>query len=265
MAKRVQSPSSMNTYKKCPRKYYYSYICELESLPNIHQVRGKIAHSVLEKFFDADVSSFALADCEQKLSVVLQELLLKEWYAAKKDLDQLGLSSDQLQFYFEETLMMLLNWLDQFSASIKSHKGSFQDIFKQLTPVREKLYQSEVLQVRGIIDAIENINDELRIMDYKTSNNFDEQEHKLQLAVYSLLYQEQHDRLPDKAGIYFLKDKPKFIKVEPQLLEFAKKEIELIHQKTCSEDIKDYPKIKSRFCKYSTGQCEYFDVCEKED
>ncbi len=265
MAKRVQSPSSMNTYKKCPRKYYYSYIRELASLPNIHQVRGKIAHSVLEKFFDADVSCFTLADCEQKLSCALQELLFKEWVSAKTDLGQLGLSPSQLQFYFEETLLMLLNWLDHFSALVKSQKGNFQEIFKHLTPEREKLYKSEVLQVRGIIDAIENINNELRIMDYKTSSSFDEQEHRLQLAVYSLLYQEQHGRLPDKAGIYFLKDKPKFIKVDQQLIDFAKKEIELIHQKTCSEDIKDYPKIKSRLCKYSTGQCEYFDVCQKED
>ncbi|MEM4263315.1 MAG: PD-(D/E)XK nuclease family protein [Candidatus Woesearchaeota archaeon] len=265
MAKRVQSPSSMNTYKKCPRKYYYAYIRELEALPSIHQVRGKIAHSVLEKFFDADVSSITLKDYEQKLSVIIQNLLLKEWCAAKKDLDQLGLSSEQLQFYFEETLLMLLNWLDHFSASVKLHKGTFQEIFKHMTPEREKLYKSEVLQVQGIIDAIETINNELRIMDYKTSNNFDEEEHRLQLAVYSLLYQEQHGRLPDKAGIYFLKDKPKFIKVDQQLLDFARKEIELIHQKTCSEDIKDYPKNKSRFCRYSTGQCEYFDVCQKED
>jgi ATP-dependent helicase/nuclease subunit B len=265
MAKRVQSPSSMNTYKKCPRKYYYAYIRELEALPSIHQVRGKIAHSVLEKFFDTDVHDFTTKDCESMLSVVLQELLFTEWTSAKKDLDQLDLSSEQLQFYFEETLLMLLNWLDQFSSSVKSHKGTFQEIFKHLTPEREKLYTSEVLQVRGIIDAIENINNELRIMDYKTSNSFDEREHRLQLAVYSLLYQEAHSRLPDKAGIYFLKDKPKFIKVDQQLLDFAKKEIELIHQKTGSEDIKDYPKTKSRLCRYSTGQCEYFDVCEKEE
>ena len=265
MPGRVQSPSSMNTYKKCPRKYYYSCIQELEALPSIHQVRGKIAHSVLEKFFDTDVSGFTLSDHEQKLSVVLQDLLLKEWGSAKKDLDQLCLSPDQMQFYFEETLLMLLNWLGHFSSSAKSHKGSFQEIFKVLTPVREKLYKSESMKVQGIIDAIENINNELRIMDYKTSNNFDEQEHRLQLAVYSLLYQEAHGRLPDKAGIYFLKDKPKFIKVDSQLLEFAREEIVLIHQKTCTDDIKDYPKIKSRLCKYSTGQCEYFDACKKED
>lgn len=265
MAKRIQSPSSINTYKMCPRKYYYSYIRELESLPNIHQVRGNIAHAVLDHFFDQDVSSFTVEDCECKLAMVMQNLLLHEWQSAEDRLTPLDLSDAQRQFYFEETMLMILNWLSHFVKKVKSHKGSFPEIFKHLTPEREKLFVSESLQVQGYIDAIENINNELSIMDYKTSNNLDVEHHKLQLAVYCLLYNEQHGRLPDKAGIYFLKDTPKFINVDKELLEFAKKEIELIHEKTVSDDVKDYPKNRSTLCKYTNGQCEFFDVCEKED
>jgi ATP-dependent helicase/DNAse subunit B len=51
MPKRVQSPSSINTYNQCPRKYYYQYILKLPTRPSIHLVRGNIAHSVLEDFF----------------------------------------------------------------------------------------------------------------------------------------------------------------------------------------------------------------------
>lgn len=265
MAKRIQSPSSINTYKMCPRKYYYSYIRELASLPNVHQVRGNIAHSVLEKFFDQDVGSFTMADFEEQLSGIMQSLLLAEWTSAEEKLAALDLSSAQRQFYFEETMLMLLNWLSHFTKKVKSHKGSFPEVFKKLTPEREKLFVSEALQVRGYIDAIENINNELSIMDYKTSNNLDVEHHRLQLAVYCLLYSEQHGRLPDKAGIYFLKDSPKFINVDKELLEFAKKEIALIHEKTVSDDVRDYPKNRSTLCKYTNGQCEYFDVCEKEN
>lgn len=265
MAKRIQSPSSINTYKICPRKYYYSYIRELESLPNIHQVRGNIAHAVLDHFFDQDAHSFTIADFEEKLALVMQNILFEEWKAAEGKLSALKLSDAQRQFYFEETLLMLLNWLSYFTKKVKSHKGSFPEIFRRLTPEREKLFVSESLQVQGYIDAIENINNELSIMDYKTSNNLDVGHHRLQLAVYCLLYHEQHGRLPDKAGIYFLTDIPKFINVDRELLEFAKKEIALIHEKTVSDDVKDYPKNKSTLCKYANGQCEFFDVCEKED
>ena len=267
MAKRIQSPSSINTYKMCPRKYYYSYICELKSLPNIHQVRGNIAHSVLEKFFDQDMGSFNMDDFNEKLVFVIQDLLLQEWQNAEEKLEALNLSDAQRKFYFEETMLMLLNWVSHFAKTVKANEciGSFPEIFKQLTPKREQLFISEALQVRGYIDAIENINNELRIMDYKTSNNFDVGHHRLQLAIYCLLYNEQHGRLPDKAGIYFLKDAPKFINVDNELLEFAKQEIVLIHEKTVSDDVVDYPKTKSGLCKYSSGQCEFFDVCEKED
>jgi CRISPR/Cas system-associated exonuclease Cas4 (RecB family) len=249
----------------CPRKYYYSYIRELESLPNIHQVRGNIAHSVLDHFFDQDVGSFTMDNFEGKLAMVMQALLLKEWQSAEDRLARLNLSAAQRQFYFEETMLMLLNWLSDFVKKVKSCKGPFPEVFRHLTPEREKLFVSESLQVQGYIDAIENINNELRIMDYKTSNSLDVEHHRLQLAVYCLLYNEQNGRLPDKAGIYFLKDNPKFISVDKELLEFAKKEIALIHEKTVSDDVKDYPKSRSTLCKYNNGQCEYFDVCEKEE
>jgi len=265
MAKRVQSPSSIKLYQQCPRKYYYQYIQKLKTLPNIHLVRGNVAHTVLEKFFDIDVSDYSLDDFKPKLSNVLQELLLQEWSAAKNKLDALNLSNDQYQFYFEETLLMLFNWLEQFANEIKYQHGTFQERFNKLTPVREKYYLSKAFNVRGYIDAIEKINDEIRIMDYKTSSSFNIMDHKLQLAIYALLYQELHGELPHKVGIYFLKDKPKIIKVDEQLVEFAKKEIELVHQNTESEDIADYPKKPSGLCKYSTGQCDFFDICQKED
>jgi len=265
MAKRIQSPSSINTYKMCPRKYYYSYIRGLKALPNIHQVRGSIAHTVLEKFFDQDVSDFSLNDFEGKLTVAVQNLLLNEWQDSEEQLANLNLSDKQRKFYFEETMLMLLNWLSHFCNSVKSQKGSFAEIFKSLTPVREKLFVSDKYQVKGYVDAIEDFNNELRIMDYKTSSSFDVGHHRLQLGVYCLLYNELHGKLPDKAGIYFLKDRPKFIDVDNELLEFAKKEIVLIHEKTVSDDVKDYPKKKSNLCKYSTGQCEFYDICQKEE
>ena len=58
MAKRVESPSSINTFLQCNRKYYYQYIEKLPTKPSIHTVRGNIAHSTLENFYALDVSSF---------------------------------------------------------------------------------------------------------------------------------------------------------------------------------------------------------------
>ena len=87
MVKRVQSPSSINTFLQCPRKYYYQYIEKLPTKPSIHTVRGNIAHSTLEHFYALDVSSFT--HYEKDFKVAIQKLFLEQWTAYKKELSGL--------------------------------------------------------------------------------------------------------------------------------------------------------------------------------
>ncbi|MBI4146312.1 PD-(D/E)XK nuclease family protein [Candidatus Woesearchaeota archaeon] len=260
--KRVQSPSSIKTYKQCPRKYYYQYIIKLATTANIHTVRGNITHSVLEHFFDIDTSVITLENAEAHLKLIVQHLLLKEWQNAKQELDKLGLTKDQLIHYFEDTLIMLFNWVELFLSKISRKQGSFAERFKKLTPMRELLFVSENYHAKGIIDAIETAEDgSVRIMDYKTSSSQDLNDHILQLAIYSLLYYDKHGQLPKQVGIYFLKGKESIMDVDEKLLELAKKEIAHVHEHTKSEDINHYQKQPSGLCKFSTGQCDFYDTC----
>lgn len=263
---RVQSPSSMGTYNKCPRKYYYSYIERLPSKQSIAQVRGVIAHSVLDKFFGINVAGVERAGAAGFFRLAVQNLLVKEWTFAQKDIVALGVSREDEIFYFEETLLMIFNWLEYFIQRFDSEQGSVGEVFHRLTPLRELSYSSDEHFVRGIVDVIETHGVETRIMDYKTSNHSNVEEYRLQLAVYALLFFEKHGKLPDRVGIYFLKEgKIKFVNVDHSLLDFAKREIELIHQKTFSKDKKDYPKHVTSLCKWSSGQCDFYDVCCKDE
>ena len=47
---RILSPTSINTYLNCPRKFYLRYIQRLKSRPTIHLIRGQIVH----RFPDGD-------------------------------------------------------------------------------------------------------------------------------------------------------------------------------------------------------------------
>ncbi|MFH1682915.1 MAG: PD-(D/E)XK nuclease family protein [Candidatus Woesearchaeota archaeon] len=261
--KRIQSPSSINTYKQCPRKYYYQYIQKLATLPSIHLVRGNIAHSVLENFYDLDLPS---QDHERYFKTAIQRLLLFYWQKEKQRLDQLNLNSDQIKFYFEETMLMLMNWLDQFLVDLNkeiSSGSSLAEAFQKLTPIRERKYVSDKHSVQGFIDAIHHLEDEVHIVDYKTNANFEFKDSiKLQLAIYSLLYQEKHGKAPSKVGIFFLRHKLKLIAVDEELLELARREINLVHQHTQSEEIEDYPCQTSPLCRWSSGQCDFYDVCK---
>ena len=45
------SPSKINTYKKCPREFYYKYIKKIPEKKTIHLFRGTLVHKVLEDLF----------------------------------------------------------------------------------------------------------------------------------------------------------------------------------------------------------------------
>ncbi len=262
---RVQSPSSIGCFKQCPRKYYYQYIAKIETKANVHQVRGNIAHKVLELFFDQDIDRLTMDSFELGLMEIMQDSLLREWNAAESKLKTLGLTPAQRQFYFEDTLLMLLNWLNHFVRKIYTLEGSFPERFAKVTPIREEMFSSKSLKARGVIDAIENHDGKISIMDYKTSKHSNEEEYRLQLAIYTLLYFEKHKKMPDKVGIYFLKDRAKYIDVDESLLELARTEIALIHRLTQSDSMQNYQRSPSKLCKWSTGQCDFYDICKPND
>lgn len=259
----IQSPSSILTYKQCPRKYYYQYILGLERKPNIHQVVGRIAHSVLEDFFRVDIVE--LKDYKERLQQHILTLLKIHWNYKKKDLENFNLSPTERKYYFSESSFMLINWLEQFLKKVKNEmrKGfSFKESFKRLTPKREYKILSKRLGIQGYIDAVENFDGKIRLMDYKTSkNHLIGETQKIQLAIYALLYKEKYGLPPHKVGIYFLKHSEQDLKVDQELLKQALFEIEQIHMSTTSKDRKDYPKKESALCKWATGKCDFYDVC----
>ncbi|MFC1774795.1 RecB family exonuclease [Nanoarchaeota archaeon] len=261
---RVQSPSSIKTYKQCPRKYYYFYIEKRKTAPNIHTLRGNIAHSVLEDFFDTNISKVEDYNVHNNFRTRVQQLFIHHWKAKEIELSGLDLTKENEMHYFEETLMMLFNWLDQFMIKLNALGEPLQQAFEHLTPIREKHYISEELGVRGFIDAIETVQGTVRVMDYKTSKSFGVDDHRLQLAIYSLLYQEQHGRIPDFVGIYFLKGPEKILPATKEMVKYAKQEVFTIHECTQSKNKNDYPLKISRLCKWSTGACDFYDLCFKK-
>lgn len=268
MAKRVQSPSSINTYKQCPRKYFYQYIIKLPTRGNIHCVRGNIVHEALENFFGLDIDKIDHAQYKKELSSHLKSMMDHAWRKSGAKLKTVGLLDEQLVFYYDESVQMLANWLNHFILAVdKSMKNgkSFKIAFEENKPHEmEEQYIDKDLMVRGYIDVVQKDGQDIILMDYKTSKKAEiTEEYKLQLAIYALLYHRKHGIYPKKAGLWFLKHKPIFVDVDEKLTKFAESEIELIHLATESDRIAEYPKQQSGLCKYSTGQCDFYDVCSR--
>jgi CRISPR/Cas system-associated exonuclease Cas4 (RecB family) len=263
---RVESPSSINTYKQCPRKYYYQYIEKLETKESIHTLRGGIVHKVMEEFFTLD----SISDTGYHLSLQLQILSLfkKHWNSKLLVLCQL-VNPEELSFFEHESQIMLVNWLGLFTKRLETRMRSgmnSNDAFASLRPKAEQELMSTTHRVRGFIDAIEEGEDGLRIMDYKTSKSIHiTDQYRLQLAIYALLYEENHGRRPDKVGIYFLKGSERLLEVDDRLISLAKMEIANIHRMTQIQEKPHYPMKPSRLCKWSTGQCDFFEHCYAND
>jgi len=265
MSKRIQSPSSINTYKQCPRRYYYQYIEKLPTKPSIYLIRGSIAHKVLEDFYD--IEELEEYNIGNQLMKRLLILLKAYWEESHEELHKLGLSDADLKSYFAETQNMLVNWFNQFWARYQDLRESGLDsheAFKKIIPVREELFESDEKGVRGFIDVIEEEDGSVCLMDYKTSKT-DEitPAYKLQLSIYAYLYYLKHNHLPKRVGIYFLRHGTKLLDVTNELIKEAQFEIEQIHMLTDTNDIDEYPQKTSGLCKWSAGKCDFFNKCFK--
>jgi len=262
---RLESPSSINTYNTCKRKYYYSYKLNLPRTDSISTLTGKAVHDALEKFFKIDITNINKTNYELILKHEVLNLFNDAWTKALPSLLKLENDKETIRHYYNESIYMLQNFINDYlsSLSVVLNGGSFQDAFFKLKPQTEVYLFSEKHNVHGYLDAVLEIGGEVYIIDYKTSSR-DEltEDYKLQLAIYSLMYGEKFGKLPHKVGLHFLRHgTKKFVDVNEDLLELAKKECELIKINTESNDIKDYEKNPGPFCKWRDGQCSYYDTC----
>ena len=236
--------------------------------PSIHLVRGSAAHSALESLFTL-LPEVISENYHENLKVIVTELLKKYWSESKEKFDELNMSDQELDSYFEETKMMVVNHVNVLAKRIEAQmeKGlSFPDAFRKITPLTEKEYLSWDYYVKGFIDVIENPDGAVRLMDYKTSKRAHmTPQYKLQLAIYALLYELKHKVRPEEVGIYFIKhtdpQAEQTLKVDDELISHAKFKIEQIHASTESDNLVDYPKNETPLCKWSTGQCDFYDYC----
>ena len=269
MVRRIESPSSIITYKQCPRKYFYRYILRLPTRASIHLIRGKIVHSILERFFKIDLDQLDPQDFESGFRSYTLALLANLWKKNEKDFNKLQMTKEEIETYFIDSHTMVIGFIEKFSKKLKEKIKQTNDLkkaFKLLTPSIEEEIVNQELKVRGYIDAIHSENEEIVIMDYKTSKKDDmTPEYRLQLGIYALLYKLKHNKTPTQVGINFLKFGEVMIQVDNQLLIEAETEIKLVHKMTEPDKITEYSKKESPLCKWHSGQCDYYGECCKGD
>jgi len=257
------SPSSINTYYKCPRSYFYSYLAKIRMMPNIHLIKGSIVHEALEKFFNKYVENFvgSMEKCYEKAmeknAKSIRNLELKE--------AELTQFTTDIKFILEE---YVINFTRKIGALIHSEKAENKaHAWFLLRPKFREIYvKDDDLHCCGYIDRVTTDFDGiLTIGDYKTSSKYGigfPMDYKRQLSIYSLLYLNQEKRCPDFAGVIFLRyGEVYLLEVTPSLLRYARDTILDVYGKTRSTVFKDYPKKEGGLCRW----CSYKDICSGND
>jgi CRISPR/Cas system-associated exonuclease Cas4 (RecB family) len=226
------SPTAINTYLFCPRKFYRRYILKEPSRPSIYLIRGLLVHRVLSDFHKNQPSV-----CHKlPLSMVTHTLVTsfeKRWDQAGPQLKALPLSSDQVAYFNQDSKRMLVNFAVWFCK-----KGARPADFSEM-----KLFSS-THKLMGIVDAVHKEKNQVMLVDYKTSKKAKiTRDMFRQAAIYALLYQERFKQTPEAVGIHFLTDKDgmKPIYIDEPTIEYAKIVTESVHEKTVSDNAADYP------------------------
>ena len=226
-------------YLSCPRKFYLRYIKKLKTRPSIHLIRGQIVHKTLHEYYKKHLrmlNGTSLGKIRRELLTIFNN----KWERAEDRLDALGLTEDQLEFYHDDSELMLLNF---------SHWFYKNDMLQpDLTEAR---IQSKNLGLLGIIDAVYETDDKVILVDYKTSKHakITDDIHR-QAALYALLYQDKFKKMPALVWIHFLKElgEPVPIHVDDELLQYGKILIQSVRKDTESRNEKDYPCTCGGYC-----------------
>ncbi|MBQ6082900.1 MAG: PD-(D/E)XK nuclease family protein [Bacteroidales bacterium] len=208
------SPTSIGVYVRCQLQFYWKNIEKIEdkSLDEEIQVNvvGSIIHGTLDyfyRYFGKEIISLELFDEMYKKH-------FKECY--NKSLSDNGFKNGLPETgfnYLNETVIdsMLRNFV-KYEREFLAAGNKMSIIDTEIELEKEIEYQGYKVVLHGFADRIDKVNDEIRVIDYKTGkvNPYDVKindkvvgitgmaEKAIQLLVYKYLYLKEHSEISEK-------------------------------------------------------------------
>jgi len=261
MEKFSVSYSSLETYKTCPRKYFYNYILKLprgEEKPWF--VLGNFNHLILEKFF-----RYVIFFKTRNRSYDKKQLMYRAYESALRNYNRLysrGLKPKLTQAQIDETRDILKGFFE-------SNKTIPDVLF-----VEKEFYIdiADGIVLHGYIDRVDSAGeDAIRIVDYKTSKKSYKIDESIQLDLYAIgMKRELGDHLKIFKQLDFIKLKKSTdpnheheINRENQVLEQVAKQAIEIKSKIDNGDGSDseaWEPIDNKFC----WACDFRDTCLRD-
>lgn len=181
------SASAINTYLNCSMKFYLNYVCGLKESEEVDEniesnMFGTIYHGVMEELFspylNKVVDEKALAQMLPRVEKVLKDIYTINVFH-KDNVDDSQLEGRH-QLVMGIIGRLVEKQLEREKAQIPFTYLGSEVSLKAAIPVRI-MNDSHTVYLKGYVDRMDRIGDEIRIIDYKTG------------SVDSLLFESVHD------------------------------------------------------------------------
>jgi len=218
------SVSQINTYTKCPKQYFFKYVLKLKSpqeeLSDMDvMLKGKIMHSAFEIAIKENINDI--------------EVLIQKSYKDEEIQNELTGSIFE-ELYKVELRKILENFLKYIKTINTNNSKVEYKIFlnEHLEIINEEKYQQNDPQeyfFKGIIDRLDIEEEQIKVVDYKSSNSKNYSEFKVQ---------NKNEKIKDiQLGLYTYWAKHKFNKpVNASLITFKKEIDEFVNMRECDGD-----------------------------
>ena len=231
------SKSKVNSYLKCPLEFKFQYIDEIEVPENKYMALGSDVHLIAEKFTEKFGDDISNINTYNELLKIAHELDIG--YDLTDHIDNLSTFFDEI--FVENNYCLFSN---------------------------EEYLLDEENRFSGICDIIlEDENNELVVIDYKTGKSSSFSKYRLELCYYNLLVEKVYNRKVSAVGVFFTKNgKLRLLDVCNQdnkrkylnQSEIAEA-IDTLHMVRKNINNGVFPARKQFLCKY----CTYSHLCDE--
>ena len=230
------SKSKVNTYLKCPLEFKFQYIDEIEVPQNKYMALGSDVHLVAEKFAEK------FGD----------------------DLDDINIDNELLKIAHDEDI----------GYDLTEHLDNLGSFFKRIfVENKYKLFSQEEYLIdedhrfSGICDIIlEDENEELIVIDYKTSKSSSFSKYRRELCYYKLIVENVYGKTVSQVGVYFTKnDKLRLLEIcdEENKRKYLnddeiKEAVETMYKVRREINNENFPAKRQYLCRF----CTYRHICK---
>lgn len=284
LGERGLSPSALGTYITCSMQFYYQYILQVKPEDEVSEiieanVLGSVVHKVLETlyrpFIGKNITAFDIREMQDNKRI---EVLVKEFLS--KEFDSKLLNGKNYLLYKVAVKLSLVFLRNEENFLKANNEIRLLELEQELNT--EITIGETSVKLKGFADRIDEWNNVLRIVDYKTGKTGSvslkdislesllkpEASKQFQLLMYAWLYNRGKKTSKIISGIYWLRNPSDYfdqlnVNKEPIISQEHLQDFEIVLNDLVQEILSETIPFQMTHDKKRCQYCDFKNLCER--